>query len=543
MVSTKPLAVIQPRVSSREQRNEGFSLSAQEKLLRAYCEQKDIEIVRPFPITETASKPQQRRLFREMMDFVREQNIKLIVVEKVDRLVRSFVDLVAIDAWLEEDGERQVHFVKDSIILHRGSRSQEKLNWGIRVLLAKNFIDNMKEEVEKGIQEKLAQGGLPGKPPIGYEAVGEIGRKELIPDEMAPLVTKMFDLYLEPLQSVTLLTHKMKELGLRTKTGRSVVRSYIRAMLSNEIYIGKIPWAGKTYAGRHVVLVDEAVFNAVQEKLSGRAPAPRYQRHDSLFRGLMMCKDCSSRVTWELHKGRYYGKCKGYRRCTRRSYLREDRLEAALLARLDGLIAPSSEIVEAVMAEERKEMQRDSHIEDTRRRKLTSRLEDLERRLLIIYEDRLDGRITTERYDQLKEKYQQEQEDISEKLARPRVGHSGAVEDNLALVQLCLQAGRVYRKGTKDAKRALVREIFSNFDLEGEDVAWEWTEPVAAVAATVDEDRKLHDNFEPGDFGSTKRKEALTRASMSLWQGWQDSNPRHAVLETAALPTELHPYE
>jgi hypothetical protein len=26
------------------------------------------------------------------------------------------------------------------------------------------------------------------------------------------------------------------------------------------------------------------------------------------------------------------------------------------------------------------------------------------------------------------------------------------------------------------------------------------------------------------------------------WQEWQDSNPRHAVLETAALPTELHPY-
>ncbi len=25
------------------------------------------------------------------------------------------------------------------------------------------------------------------------------------------------------------------------------------------------------------------------------------------------------------------------------------------------------------------------------------------------------------------------------------------------------------------------------------------------------------------------------------WQGWQDSNPRPAVLETAALPTELHP--
>ena len=27
-----------------------------------------------------------------------------------------------------------------------------------------------------------------------------------------------------------------------------------------------------------------------------------------------------------------------------------------------------------------------------------------------------------------------------------------------------------------------------------------------------------------------------------LWQGQKDSNPRHAVLETATLPTELYPY-
>ena len=28
----------------------------------------------------------------------------------------------------------------------------------------------------------------------------------------------------------------------------------------------------------------------------------------------------------------------------------------------------------------------------------------------------------------------------------------------------------------------------------------------------------------------------------SLWQGQKESNPRHAVLETAALPAELYPY-
>ena len=33
------------------------------------------------------------------------------------------------------------------------------------------------------------------------------------------------------------------------------------------------------------------------------------------------------------------------------------------------------------------------------------------------------------------------------------------------------------------------------------------------------------------------------KIGVQLWQGSKDSNSGHAVLETAALPTELHPYE
>ena len=33
-----------------------------------------------------------------------------------------------------------------------------------------------------------------------------------------------------------------------------------------------------------------------------------------------------------------------------------------------------------------------------------------------------------------------------------------------------------------------------------------------------------------------------TEVVISKWQGLKDSNPRHAVLETAALPAELNPY-
>ena len=41
--------------------------------------------------------------------------------------------------------------------------------------------------------------------------------------------------------------------------------------------------------------------------------------------------------------------------------------------------------------------------------------------------------------------------------------------------------------------------------------------------------------------GKIKKHRRLLPAA--LWQGSKDLNPRHAVLETAALPTELDPYD
>jgi site-specific DNA recombinase len=48
----------------------------------------------------------------------------------------------------------KIHLVKEGIILSRESRSSEKFVHGIKVLMAKNYIDNLSEEARKGMQEK-----------------------------------------------------------------------------------------------------------------------------------------------------------------------------------------------------------------------------------------------------------------------------------------------------------------------------------------------------------------------------------------------------
>ena len=147
------------RVSSKDQ-EDGYSLASQDKLISTYSDNHNFKLLKVFKIAETASKAKQRRIFREAMKFVADHQVKNLIVEKVDRHARNFYDAVETDEWLQADETRKIHFIKDGLVLHKNSRSQEWLNWGIRVVMAKNYIDNLREEAMKGWSEKLAQGWL-----------------------------------------------------------------------------------------------------------------------------------------------------------------------------------------------------------------------------------------------------------------------------------------------------------------------------------------------------------------------------------------------
>ena len=73
-------AVIYCRVSSKEQEETGYSLPAQEKFLKEYAKNNGFIIVKVFSISESASGKYQRKIFNEMMDYVKKNNIKVIMI-------------------------------------------------------------------------------------------------------------------------------------------------------------------------------------------------------------------------------------------------------------------------------------------------------------------------------------------------------------------------------------------------------------------------------------------------------------------------------
>ena len=142
-------AVLYARVSSKDQEKEGFSIPAQTRLLRDYAEANGIEVVKEFVDVETAKRAG-RRNFGEMLKYLKKRGptCRIVLVEKTDRLYRNLKDWVMLDGM-----ELEIHLAKEGVVLSDDSRSTDKFMHGIRVLMAKNYIDNLSEEVKKGMTQ------------------------------------------------------------------------------------------------------------------------------------------------------------------------------------------------------------------------------------------------------------------------------------------------------------------------------------------------------------------------------------------------------
>jgi site-specific DNA recombinase len=163
-------------------------------------------------------------------------SVRVLLVEKTDRLYRNLKDWVTVD---ELDVE--MHFPKEGVVLSRESRSSEKFMHGIKVLMAKNYIDNLSEEARKGMTEKAEQGIWPTKTPLGYKNVtGPDGKKIIVVDTaLAPIVARLFDWYARGDISLKEAARKAHASGLLyPKSGAKVPLSTVHTILRNRLYTG-----------------------------------------------------------------------------------------------------------------------------------------------------------------------------------------------------------------------------------------------------------------------------------------------------------------
>ena len=273
-------AVVYARVSSKEQEREGFSIPAQLKLLMDYAAAQGFIVFRKYVDVETA-KQSGRTGFTSMIDLFRKEKrslpsegrCHLLLVEKTDRLYRNLKDWVTLD-----ELDLEIHFVKENFVLSKNSRSSEKFIHGIKVLMAKNYIDNLSEETKKGMKEKAEQGIYPSYAPLGYANIDQAGKRYIQPDpNIAPLIRLLFEWYATGNYSLLEVTKKAQAEGLDyRKTGARLHKSIVHKILTNPIYYGDFEWAGKRYRGTHKPIITNQIFDRVRSVLAEKRAVEKH---------------------------------------------------------------------------------------------------------------------------------------------------------------------------------------------------------------------------------------------------------------------------
>jgi DNA invertase Pin-like site-specific DNA recombinase/uncharacterized protein YqgV (UPF0045/DUF77 family) len=452
----------------------------------------------------------------EMFEYADKHKIHVICCEKIDRLTRNLKDASLVQDWIEKDKNREVHFLKESFILNGNTRAHENLVWDMKVAIARFYTNNLSEEVRKGQKEKLSQGWLPTKPPIGYKTIGDKGHKtHVIDEEKAPYIKKMFQIYSTGNYSTTALVDLMYKEGLRNRQNKKVGKSRLYDLLSDPFYYGKMKWKEEVLQGNQQPIITRDLFEMVQKKLNRKFKSPLYTKHLPVFKAKMNCEECGGTVTWELQKSHWYGHCNHYKKCSQNTWWRQEKVEDQLLPLLEKM-APKGKRVLEVIEKALKETHSDEIKYHTNAMtEINNTLSIVQRRLEAIYEDKIDKKISPEFYSKKLEEYTKQKEEATETLKKLNEGNTKYYQAGYALHELALKAYQIYKspKATTEDKRLLLSKVFSNISLGADNITPNYTPAFQFLTKWIP---KLNETFEPEVYGSNKRQKTLPGVSYPI---------------------------
>ena len=280
---------------------------------------------------------------------------------------------------------------------------------------SKYYIDNLSENVKRGMRQKIRNGVWPVWAPIGYLNNPKT-RMIDIDFGKAPKVRKLFNLYASGEHNLISLANWCKENNFKGNLGKEVSTSNIQKILQNVFYLGLMKYKGEIFEGKHKPLISKKLFDKVQEVLKQRGKPQKIKKHNFVFLGLMKCSSCGASITAETQKGHNYYRCtkkKGL--CQEKHYLREEALTEQIKSFLQK-VSLSNQITERVLAELEKDEMRAKEQAKITVQNLKEELKQIEARLEKLLDVYLNEIISTKEYTNRKQKILTQKLELQEKI-------------------------------------------------------------------------------------------------------------------------------
>lgn len=308
------------RVSTDDQRDNGYSIDSQLRMIKEYCEKNDYNIVDVYNDAGHSGKDLMRPEMQRLLADIKSKKIDKLIAIKVDRLTRNNYDGFWLLNYCEE------HDVKIELILepYDVSTANGEMIFGMNLVFGQRERKEIGARTKRAMEEMALEKIHPSKAPYGYIRNKETGHLEVEPIE-AQVVKDIFELCKQGNSTRSIATI-MKDNNAYLKQGKWA-SDRVYKILTNSIYIGVFEYGKYKRKPQDILrvenycepIIDEITWNVTRNVLVKNRHS-NYGEYIHLFSGLVKCPICrnimSSSESFKYPNGKlkvyYHLRCKNH---------------------------------------------------------------------------------------------------------------------------------------------------------------------------------------------------------------------------------------
>ena len=283
-------AVIYARYSSHSQTEQ--SIEGQLQVCRDYAKSNDLTIVGEYIDRAQSGTNDSRLEFQRMIADSDRHGFEVVLVYQLDRFARNRYDSAINKNRLRKNGVR-VLSAKENI----SEDASGILVEGVLESMAEYYSAELSQKIRRGMdingEKCLSTGSNPG---LGFKVDAD---KHIILDPAtAPIVKAIFEWYAAG-DTVTQIIERLNTRGVKTSRGGVFNKNSLHALFRNRRYIGIYTYKGKETPGGVPRIIDDDLFEKVQEILgkNKKAPARARAKAEYLLTTKLFCGYCREMMT------------------------------------------------------------------------------------------------------------------------------------------------------------------------------------------------------------------------------------------------------
>ena len=426
------------RKSTDERDKQVLSIKQQIAELKEFAFRQHIEIAEFIEESKTAKVPG-REKFNLLLKRVEKGEASGIISWHPDRLARNSIDagkvIYLLDTFKLQD-LKFPHFWFENT-------PQGKYNLNMAFCQSKYYVDNLSENVTRGMMYKVKHGIWPVKAPYGY--INDSRTRGIhLDSKRSKIIKKAFELFSKGGKSFTDIARHLHQYKISTisrkgnkKSKKPLKPDQVRWILSNKFYIGIMKYAGEYYQGTHKLFISKQLFDKVQKQIKLAERPTRVGKHDFAFTKLIKCGECGASITAEK-KTKFYRVTNRtahytYYRCTKKIKpckqrpITEENLIPLIRQVIDDVALPQEYAKNWYQWLNEDEILEKQNSEQNLQR-LDKELEDVEEKLNRLLDTYLDQVIDTEIYKKKKNELFDLKLKINEEIDKTNTGGSSWLE-------------------------------------------------------------------------------------------------------------------